>query len=40
MKTLDTISFVVLAMIAIKFVDDVIQAKPDQESGWNNGARH
>ena len=33
MKTLDAISYALLAMVAIKFVDDVIRAKPTPAAG-------
>ncbi|HMH01989.1 MAG TPA: hypothetical protein VK555_11270 [Terriglobales bacterium] len=39
MKTLDTISYALLTMIAIKFVDVIIRSKPPLMAGRNNGIR-
>jgi hypothetical protein len=38
MKTLSAISYVILAMVAIKFIDDVVRAEPTF-AGYRSGQR-
>jgi hypothetical protein len=38
MKTLSAISYAILAMVAIKFINDVVQAEPTL-AGYRSGQR-